>query len=151
MNEKILVYGIGNPGREDDGLGFEFVTNLPDSHDYIKNHCYQLNIEDAETFSNFDKVILVDAGKNLTTPFTFTQLVPKPESSFSTHGITMEAVLAMTNNIYDKNPKTYLLALQGESFQIKLGLSDQGKISLSKGLDWFQKNYSNGDSISKEN
>jgi hydrogenase maturation protease len=142
VNKQTLIYGIGNPGREDDGLGFEFVINLPDGLQYEKCHCYQLNIEDAELFSKYKKIILVDAAKNIECDFEYKKVEAKPESFFSTHGITMEAVLAMTQDIYGKSPETYLLALKGHSYQIKLGISEQAKTSLANAIEWFRKNPS---------
>ena len=70
---KVLVFGIGNPGRQDDGLGPALVEQaeklLPGQLssasnlqiDYDAN--YQLNVEDAETISAYDLVYFVDASK----------------------------------------------------------------------------------------
>ena len=84
---ELLVYGIGNEARQDDGLGYQFVVNLPDSDHYDKLHCYQLNIEDAELISQYKKVIFVDADVSLDKNFEIRKLNPLPETSFSTHGL----------------------------------------------------------------
>jgi len=64
---QILIYGFGNPGREDDGLGIELARRLEDwskksglpGITFDSN--YQLNIEDAEVISEKDLVIFADA------------------------------------------------------------------------------------------
>jgi hydrogenase maturation protease len=76
---KVLIYGIGNPGRQDDGLGALFVENVqralesnPGSggavragegrrYEFSFDANYQLNIEDAELISHFDVAVFVDA------------------------------------------------------------------------------------------
>ena len=62
---KILFYGYGNPGRQDDGLGIMFIEQI---EQWIKDENlenietdsnYQLNIEDAEIISHKDFVIFL--------------------------------------------------------------------------------------------
>ena len=64
---KILFYGYGNPGRQDDGLGICFVEEMEkfvrdkDISDISFDSNYQLNIEDADTIKNYDLVFFCDA------------------------------------------------------------------------------------------
>ncbi|MCK4515905.1 MAG: hypothetical protein KAU31_11640, partial [Spirochaetaceae bacterium] len=69
---KILIYGIGNPGRQDDGLGALLVeeiqraaipgASIPGTdHELSFDANYQLNIEDAEAISRHDIVVFADA------------------------------------------------------------------------------------------
>jgi len=67
--KRVLIYGYGNPGRQDDGLGNEMVNMI---QKWIETHhltCmetdsnYQLNIEDAEKIAPWDIVVFVDATK----------------------------------------------------------------------------------------
>ena len=54
---KILIYGYGNPGRQDDGLGNAFTNRIQEwvaiegLHDFHFDSNYQLNIEDAEAIA----------------------------------------------------------------------------------------------------
>ena len=72
MNKEreILIYGYGNPGRQDDGLGIflsEKIDNWIKDKDIksIKvDYNYQLNIEDVAEIANKDLVIFVDASKD---------------------------------------------------------------------------------------
>ena len=59
----MLLIGIGNCSRRDDGLGWAFLDKLkkkmPTGVELI--YKYQLNIEDAEMISKTDTVIFIDA------------------------------------------------------------------------------------------
>ena len=60
--KRVLIYGYGNPGRQDDGLGIELTKMIQNWIDEHKLECmttennYQLNIEDAELMSEWDIV-----------------------------------------------------------------------------------------------
>ena len=66
-DDSCLIYGIGNVGRQDDGLGWAFVDWLQ-----AEGRCsnaeiqkgYQLLLEDAELISNKQRVLFVDATKD---------------------------------------------------------------------------------------
>lgn len=135
----LLVYAIGNPGREDDGLGFEFVKKLGEGEGHEIAHTYQLNIEDAEYFSKFERVLLVDAAKNLEKDFSHYEIKPASGTSFTTHGLPPECVLAMTKKLYNKIPKTEILAIKGEGFELKEGLTVMGEKALEKAWEYFQR------------
>ena len=74
---QILIYGYGNPGREDDGLGIELVNKLEgwaaenQLSDIEFDNNYQLNIEDAEVISQKDLVIFADASEEEIEDFCF--------------------------------------------------------------------------------
>ena len=66
-NDSCLIYGIGNVGRQDDGLGWAFVDwlqaqGLCSSAEMQRG--YQLLLEDAELISNKERVLFVDATKD---------------------------------------------------------------------------------------
>ncbi|MFL7814309.1 MAG: Ni/Fe hydrogenase, partial [Anaerolineales bacterium] len=77
---QVLVYGYGNPGRQDDGLGIALVDKLEewasqqglDGVQFENN--YQLNIEDAEAISGKDLVIFADASEEEIVDFCFSEV-----------------------------------------------------------------------------
>ena len=83
----ILVYGYGNPGRQDDGLGPALVGMLERERipGVVTDCNYQLQIEDAVAVSESDAVIFVDASCAGGEPFTFGELEPSNEITFTTH------------------------------------------------------------------
>lgn len=141
--KRILICGIGNPGREDDGLGFFFVSRLETigftrtDQQIDLRHVYQLNIEDAELICHYDLVIFVDACKNLEGSFQWQQIEGEKQSDFSTHALTIPSVLALASEFFDSVPVCYLLSIGGFTFRIKEGLSEKTEKHLSQALEWF--------------
>ena len=123
---KILIYGYGNPGRQDDGLGKAVCENL-EKENYSNvtiDINYQLNAEDAFTMSEHDVVIFVDASeeKDLET-FKFVPLTPDKEVAFTTHAMSAGSVLALSDELYKKKPPTYMLGIKGFEWGFKEELS----------------------------
>jgi len=152
-----LMYGIGNVGRNDDGLGIRWIEEMErlatappsrilnppiesNSSCLLKNLSfqsnYQLNIEDALEITKYDLVIFADASKeSMTTPFQLVEVFPNNEISFSTHAMTIENLLALCEALYGKRPLAYLLKIQGYSWEIQDHLSIEGEKTLAKTLD----------------
>jgi hydrogenase maturation protease len=133
-----LLYGIGNSLRGDDGLGEAFLENctLP----FDKYFQFQLNIEDAELFSKYDRIIVVDAIKNIKTPFIFEKLGPQYDNSFTTHSLKPQSVLALTEKLYNKKPQLYLLGIYANQFEMNKGISPAASEGLKKAL-LFMNNF----------
>ena len=137
---KILLFGIGNCGRADDGLGWAFLdrmkSHLPDN--YVCEYRYQLQIEDADLASQYDMIVFIDAHKdNFEDGFQWERCFPKATNSFTTHELDPATVLYLTESIYDKNPKAYILAISGEKYGLSIGLSQAAEQNLSKAMCFF--------------
>jgi len=119
MSHKILVYGYGNPGRQDDGLGPALVERLEDERipGVATDTNYQLQIEDAVAVSESDTVIFVDATESGDVPFTFTELEPSDEIAFTTHTVSPGSVLALCQDMYRKKVRAYVLAIRGYGWE----------------------------------
>src|ERR1700736_2899505 len=86
-SDSCLIYGIGNVGRQDDGLGWAFVDWLQ-AEDRCSNaemlKGYQLLLEDAELISNKERVLFIDATKDVAVAsFTLERAAPKMDFSFN--------------------------------------------------------------------
>lgn len=139
-DRKILILGIGNQGRADDGLGWAFVDQIKlrfaDIFDF--DYKYQLQIEDAELLSHYDEVHFVDADKtSWEQGFRHTRCVANESHGFSTHALAPETVLYLTQTIYKKFPDAFTLGITGRSFELEIGLTDQAKENLVRALDHF--------------
>ncbi|MBP6978979.1 MAG: hypothetical protein KBB71_11770, partial [Lentimicrobiaceae bacterium] len=102
---KILIYGYGNPGRQDDGLGNAFIEEIAvwirenGIQDVELEADYQLNVEDALTIADKEIVILVDASiEEDIEDFKLTRVDPSGASI----EFTMHAVSASSSWIYVK-------------------------------------------------
>jgi len=141
-NNKTLLFGIGNCGRADDGLGWAFLDvikdQLPDNYDI--EYRYQLQVEDAELATNYDTVYFIDAHTKLFKEgFVWDTCQPKATESFTTHELDPESVLYLTDTIYNKQPKSYILGISGKDFRLAMGLSELAEDNLTKALDFFSK------------
>ena len=119
LRKRVLVYGYGNPGREDDGLGNEMAKMIQSWIDEHKLGCmttdsnYQINIEDADKVSEWDIVVFVDASKqeNLR-EYKFTEVAPSDAKvEFTMHAVSPSYVLHLCEKLFNKTPETYVLAI----------------------------------------
>jgi len=140
--KNILVYGYGNPGRQDDGLGVYCAKRVkkwaeqhfPEAIDVDMN--YQLNIEDAEKISHYDEVIFVDASCEDIPQFAFTLLEPsKTQLEFTMHAVSPAYVLYLCQSLFGKQPKSHLLHIRGYEWSMQEGLTDKAKQNLEKSFE----------------
>lgn len=123
--KSIYVYGFGNPGRQDDGLG-PMITDKLESENIegvTTDSNYQLNIEDADNIAGSDLVIFVDASIDADEPFSFKKIEPSAEITFTTHSMSPESVIALCGDIHGRIPETYVLAIRGYEWEMFEGLS----------------------------
>ncbi len=135
-HEDCLVYGIGNDGRQDDGLGWAFMDWLEASA-----HCcradrrrhYQLQLEDADLLSYQRRVLFVDASKDqdLDT-FLISRVHPRLDFSFTSHALSISAVLATCLTCFDRVPEVYQLAIRGFEWELQTGLSAAARKNLEQ-------------------
>ncbi len=116
---RILVYGYGNPGRQDDGAGVVFVEELAawarsgDRPWLTFDSNYQLNVEDALAAAQHDIVVFIDASRDQPEGFRFRPLPPCAAVSFTTHAMSPEHVVALSRELYGARPAAYLLTFRG--------------------------------------
>ena len=130
---KILIYGYGNPGRQDDGLGNSFVNlfekwiDKENIEGYEFDSNYQLNIEDADAIADKDLVIFVDASTEDIEDFILTPVNADTNVAFTSHAASPGYIVSLCKDIYNKIPPTYLLHIKGYEWEFKEGLSDKAK------------------------
>ena len=139
--ESSLVLGIGNAGRQDDGLGWAYVDGL-EACLYVRSgpkpqlrHTYQLNLEDADLIHRYRRVLFVDATKDSAVgTFTVTRPQAKMDLTFTSHAISVPAILATARQCFDSVPEAYLLAIRGYQWELAQGLSDAALHNLEAAL-----------------
>ncbi|CAK8721495.1 Hydrogenase maturation protease [Candidatus Electrothrix aarhusensis] len=121
----VLVYGFGNPGREDDGAGVVLAEQVGAAAlpGVTTDTNYQLNVEDALLLTEHDIVIFADATRNPVDGFRFSRLEPDPSVSFTTHAMSPGSVLALCAQLYGKTPPVYMIEIAGTSFELREGLT----------------------------
>jgi hydrogenase maturation protease len=138
----LLIIGIGNSGRSDDGLGWLMLDALKKQFDHVDFHYrYQLQIEDAELLSHYPTVIFVDATKEpLKNGFFFKSCCPNNGFGITSHMLDPETILWLENQLYETKPATFVLGIEGTKWGLSLEPSEIGLSNLNTAIDFLVKN-----------
>lgn len=123
--KKILIIGIGNTLRSDDGIG-KYICDCIEKINVPNVHCttaYQLETNLLEEFIQYDTVIIADAavsGK----PVSFINaatLEHQPVSS--SHHADAASMVVLAKQLYQKDIEIFLCAVRGNNFEMGEQLS----------------------------
>ncbi len=120
---RILVYGYGNPGRQDDGLGvmvageIEHWSHENGLHGIHTDSNYQLNLEDAAEIADYDIVIFADASSEDIPDFLCEPLLPSATVEFSMHAVSPAFILHLVRQIFNHEPEAWLLHIRGYEWE----------------------------------
>jgi len=135
-----LVLGIGNCGRKDDGLGWKFIDYLmvQKIENLDLDYRYQLQIEDAELISNYDRVIFVDATKESTTDGFYLRPCSRVGlTEMNSHSLHPETVYSLCSTVYGKTPECMILGIEGKDWGLETGLSSEAERNLERAKRYF--------------
>jgi hydrogenase maturation protease len=119
----ILIYGIGNPGRQDDSLGVTFATRMEDwvttnNLNIDIEYNYQLNIEDAARISLHKIVIFADASKENIENFVVSRVLPKASNNSLSHSVNPESILFLCKELFNCQPEVYMVHIKGYEWEL---------------------------------
>jgi len=141
---KILLYGYGNPGRQDDGLGNAFVdrmeawANENDIEGIEFDSNYQLNIEDAHAIADKNLVIFVDASVEELDNFCISKVTENSKITFTTHAASPGYIVDLCKEIYKKAPPTYLIHIKGYEWEFMEGLTEKAIENMEMALEYIK-------------
>ena len=141
----ILIYGYGNPGRQDDGLGNAFTSRIQEwvaiegLHDFHFDSNYQLNIEDAEAIAAMDLVIFADASEEEIDDFCLSKVDGTSGVSFTTHAASPGYIVKLCDELFNKKPLVLLLHIKGYEWEFKEELSEKATANLNAALIYMKK------------
>lgn len=142
-NASSLIYGIGNIGRQDDGLGWAFIDWLEEESICPKAELmrhYQLHLEDADLISYKKQVLFVDATKAIDVEsFQLEKMEAKMDFSFSSHAISIPSIMATCRQCFEKVPDVQLLTIKGYEWELQLGLTEMAKRNLDASTAFFRQ------------
>lgn len=141
---KILIYGYGNPGRQDDGLGIllaEEIEKWASGQGFSTVHTdsnYQLNIEDAAEISGYELVVFADASREDISDFLFDELKPSATVEFTMHAVAPSFILYMCNHMFEYAPEAYLLHIRGYEWEFMAGVTEKAKMNLDNASNYLK-------------
>jgi len=136
---RILLYGYGNPGRQDDGLGPVLVEEIEQLQfpGVETDANYQPQIEDAAQIVQYDLVIFVDTTVEEVDDFFVRRLEPAKKITFTSHLVKPESILAMCEDMYKKIPVAWLIGVRGYEFEYSEGFTDRASVNYKRALDFI--------------
>ncbi len=118
--KNILVIGIGNPLRCDDGVG-PYVADCIEAKGIKRVKVWvtqQLYVEDVESMLEFERIILVDASTD-GPPLDFRQVESSEGGALSSsHHLSAEMLINLARSIYHKDPRIQLCSIRGNRFEV---------------------------------
>jgi len=136
-----VIFGIGNSGRSDDGLGWAFLDCIAKEPGFSGRveYRYQLGVEDAALIRDMQQVIFVDSHRgDLHGGFQWKPCKPSADFEFTTHVLPPGAVLFLCEDLYGQTPRADLLMIQGSTWELQVGLSQEADQRLEKALGFFR-------------
>lgn len=129
--ETLIVIGIGNPFRGDDGAGWAVVDALQNKVRSGVKLC-KLKGDIAElldVFANYATVYLVDSCISDSTPGSWERIdgllaplfIDRPQTS--THGLSISQAIALAKNLHQLPSKLILYAIYGNRYHLSTSLS----------------------------
>lgn len=138
-----LIYGIGNVGRQDDGLGWAFIDwleaeSLCPQAELVRN--YQLFLEDADLISHKQRVLFIDASQDASVDeFSLNLEKAAMDFSFTSHSISIPTVMATCQQCFDALPEVYVLAIKGYEWELQEGLTQGAMKNLEAAIAYFSE------------
>jgi len=124
MSDKILLYGFGNPGRGDDGLGPALAAAIEELGlpNIAVDANYQLTVEDAAEIAGYDAVVFADAATQGSTPFWFSRIddltIERAGRAigWTSHSVSPVQVVALAHGMFASKVAAYTLGIRGYEF-----------------------------------
>jgi len=138
---RTLLIGIGNGSRGDDALGWLFLNEIEekDPQKFDMEYRYQLQVEDADMISQYERVLFVDATEELIPKgFAIKKCEPARSYYFSSHVQSPETVLYLCKTLYRTAPEAFVIAIKGYRWELGEPLSNEASEHLEKALKLFR-------------
>lgn len=140
----LLILGIGNPLRGDDGIGAHICAQLEQLNipRVSVQTTHQLHTEWIYTFRQYDVVLLVDASL-LDQEVVIRPISTTPVSSVNlSHHVAASQIAALTSLIVGSATLFFECAVPGDAFGLSDRLSEKGRmhadLAVTSILDWLE-------------
>ncbi len=140
----VLLYGYGNPGRGDDGLGPALAAAIEamamPGIDVDAN--YQLTVEDAAEMGRYAAVVFADAATEGPSPFWFSRIDDSSigRLGWTSHSVSPVQVVALARDLFGSKVAAYALGIRGYAFgELDEGLSAPAKDNLGQAVAFARR------------
>lgn len=127
-----LIIAYGNPYRNDDGVGHYVAGIIQNWADEKKMNeisiitAYQLDIDMAEDIAEAADVYFLDAHVTGYSPdVVIGRIEPKKTQGFTTHVFTPSDLIALSAQLYGKQPRGYIISVPGFDFDMGEELTEE--------------------------
>jgi hydrogenase maturation protease len=143
-SDKILLYGYGNPGRGDDGLGPALAAAIEDLGvpGVAVDSNYQLTVEDASELSGYAAVVFADAATQGPSPFWFSRIDDSAVDhvGWTSHSVTPAQVVSLARDMFASKAAAYALGIRGYDFgELDENLSQRAQDNLAEAIAFVRK------------
>jgi hydrogenase maturation protease len=148
ITDKILLYGFGNPGRGDDGLGPALAAAIEalGMPGIAVDANYQLTVEDAAEIAGYAAVVFADAAMQGPSPFWFSRIddlaIKRSGNSigWTSHSVSPAQVVALARDLFASKVMAYTLGIRGYEFgQLDEALSLPARDNLAEAVTFARK------------
>ena len=155
-----LVLGYGNVDRQDDGVAWHTISQMisllgfpppapfeelsPVTYGEV-NFLFQLQLtpEMGELISGYDAVCFLDAHTGaVPDEIHFEEIHPDFQRSPFTHHLSPSTLLAISDSIYSKYPRSVLISVRGYEFGFSNTLSERSRALVKPAADMILKWFS---------
>jgi hydrogenase maturation protease len=136
-----LLFGIGNCGRQDDGLGWAFLDRIQneDAFDAAVEYRYQLQVEDAAQIARMRRVIFIDSYQgDLPGGFRWCPCEASEHFEFTSHVLPPSGVMHYCKTLFDRTPRADILMIQGRAWELSSGMSADARKNLDGAVRFFR-------------
>mgnify|MGYP001823487231 FL=1 len=144
LGEETIVFGIGNCGRSDDGLGWAFLDRVRREAGFNcpVEYRYQMQVEDAALIAGKDRVVFVDSFHGeLHGGFEWTTCEASELFEFTTHVLPPGGVMYYCRELYGRTPQADVLMIQGKKWGLRNDLTAFARRNLDAALDDFSARF----------
>lgn len=134
----ILLFGYGNLGRGDDGLGPALIEamlkRLSDKNNLGDVECLtdmQLQIEHVTDLVGRELILFIDADESCEEACSLRPLQPKKDDSYTSHAMSPDALIYTYQQVYGGvAPAAFTLSIRAYQFELGADLCEQARQNL---------------------
>lgn len=139
---RVLLFGYGNPGRGDDGLGPALVEHFSQTGQpgLTCLSDMQLQVEHVTDLADMQLVLFADADMSCSETIVLEEIFPAQDASYTSHAMTPQALLHACHKLYGKPaPPSFLLHMRGYQFELGDTMTAQALRNLQEAIRLVQQ------------